>query len=627
MSWIKHTVNAQVFVALGFIFLLIAAVAGAILNFVVWPTFGELERQEAQQNAERVFEALTNEIGHVDRVATDWATWDDTYDYVRGENKSYVEDNLYFDAFVNLGHNLIAIYDLSGRQIAARVFDLESGEGLSPASFTGDLPATHPFLALDNPESSVTGIVQTEYGLMLVASRPIVHSSGEGPAVGALVMGRLLTDAVIAELQEQTHLKFSIIQSGLEDLPAEDRPPGSPFKASNIRYDDTDPNVISTLQSSRLLTGDQPIAIRTETPRSVTEIGQKTLLTAACISILAGLVIMVALLLLLRRLIVRPLVGLKDHVLSVGATGMLAQRRPMSRNDEIGVLARQFDATFDQLTSLRQRLLEQSRYTGMAEMAAGVIHNLRNALSPVAVGLARLLKAGNEPITENLRRACAELCDTNTPTERRQQLLRLVNLVIEKLTQDHQDLTKELQNLIAHNEHIEQILNDHEQFSRSERRLEPVNLATIIAESAKLLAGSWSVPVEIAVNPSVGQAPPVMADAVVLKQILGNLFVNAAEAIQAAGSPIGRIEVGAITEFRDRREIVQIQVCDNGQGIDSDTLRKIFDRGFSTKRSKTGGIGLHWCTNSLASMAGTMFAESEGPGRGATFNLVLPAAA
>jgi sensor histidine kinase regulating citrate/malate metabolism len=67
-------------------------------------------------------------------------------------------------------------------------------------------------------------------------------------------------------------------------------------------------------------------------------------------------------------------------------------------------------------------------------------------------------------------------------------------------------------------------------------------------------------------------------------------------------------------------------VRDSGAGIEASQISNLFGRGFSTKKTKTGGIGLHWSANSVAAMGGRMYAESEGPGRGASFHIVLPIA-
>jgi sensor histidine kinase regulating citrate/malate metabolism len=72
--------------------------------------------------------------------------------------------------------------------------------------------------------------------------------------------------------------------------------------------------------------------------------------------------------------------------------------------------------------------------------------------------------------------------------------------------------------------------------------------------------------------------------------------------------------------------MVRMTVSDDGAGIDKANLTNVFERGFSTKRDKTGGLGLHWSANSVAAMAGRMYAESDGPGKGARIHVLLPTA-
>ena len=50
----------------------------------------------------------------------------------------------------------------------------------------------------------------------------------------------------------------------------------------------------------------------------------------------------------------------------------------------------------------------------------------------------------------------------------------------------------------------------------------------------------------------------------------------------------------------------------------------IFRRGVSTRNRATGGLGLHWCANAVKVMGGSIRAESDGPGLGATIILELP---
>ena len=102
----------------------------------------------------------------------------------------------------------------------------------------------------------------------------------------------------------------------------------------------------------------------------------------------------------------------------------------------------------------------------------------------------------------------------------------------------------------------------------------------------------------------------------------GLLTDRSAEAITATGRLSGSIAV-SIHEKEDRIEIV---LRDDGEGFDQANAPTLFQRGFSTRAHKSGGLGLHWCANSMNAMAGSLRLTSEGMGMGAVAILTLQAA-
>ena len=113
-----------------------------------------------------------------------------------------------------------------------------------------------------------------------------------------------------------------------------------------------------------------------------------------------------------------------------------------------------------------------------------------------------------------------------------------------------------------------------------------------------------------------------MASRVILSQVIGNLFGNAAEAIAATGTGSGTI---AVTIEPDGEGHVIISIRDDGEGFSADVAQTLFQRGFSTRAHKSGGLGLHWCANSMTAMDGSLRLESEGKGKGAVAILTLNA--
>jgi signal transduction histidine kinase len=68
---------------------------------------------------------------------------------------------------------------------------------------------------------------------------------------------------------------------------------------------------------------------------------------------------------------------------------------------------------------------------------------------------------------------------------------------------------------------------------------------------------------------------------------------------------------------------IKISVMDNGVGIPAENLNRIFSHGFTTKKDGHG-FGLHSGALAVREMGGSLAAQSDGPGKGATFTLELP---
>jgi len=111
----------------------------------------------------------------------------------------------------------------------------------------------------------------------------------------------------------------------------------------------------------------------------------------------------------------------------------------------------------------------------------------------------------------------------------------------------------------------------------------------------------------------------------VLRLILQNLIINAADAVRDAGKEKGVLRVSAEIVREDDEQKLHLQCRDDGIGIAPQNLERVFEKGFSTKSPETNhGIGLHWCANAISALGGRIWAASDGPGHGASMHLLVP---
>jgi chemotaxis family two-component system sensor kinase Cph1 len=115
----------------------------------------------------------------------------------------------------------------------------------------------------------------------------------------------------------------------------------------------------------------------------------------------------------------------------------------------------------------------------------------------------------------------------------------------------------------------------------------------------------------------------VAGDAARLTQVWCNLLKNAVK----FSPPGGRVVVRTANAAGGR---LRVEVCDDGEGVDADLLPRMFDLyeqgGRAVTRQHAGlGLGLAICKGIVEAHGGTIAAASDGPGRGTTVTVELPA--
>jgi len=158
-------------------------------------------------------------------------------------------------------------------------------------------------------------------------------------------------------------------------------------------------------------------------------------------------------------------------------------------------------------------------------------------------------------------------------------------------------------------------------------------LKPILAEALKLLRGTLPSSIEITSNFDQ-DAPPILADATQMHQIIMNLCTNAAYAMQHKGGTLSitlrKLDPTAArpawqAELPTSIPYLQLTIADTGHGMPPEVLARIFEPYFTTKCGGDGtGLGLATVQGIVKAHAGIIHAESD-VDQGSAFHIVLPA--
>jgi len=422
--------------------------------------------------------------------------------------------------------------------------------------------STHPLVSPPSTHMEVRGLIRIPAGIMLVTAFPVLRSDESGPAVGSVVVGRFLTPALSTELGQAASTKASFYALTGSALPAPEKRAVAALSASSqaTLYEQTDKLTYArTLLND--VTGKPVVLLEVHTPRVISLIGSKTVLSALLFLSLAIVLFIVMEWALLRHWILGPVLALQRHITAMRTSGNLATRFTTAREDEIGTLAAEFNRlaqelnqTQVELEKTRDQALELADVKG--RFLATMSHEIRTPMNGV-LGMAALLQ------------------DTHLD-ERQQEFVKSI--------QSSGDLLLTVINDILDFSRIEagKLVPESSEFDLRKLVEDSVDLLAVQAH-AKGLELVLSLPTEIEYD--------FIGDANRLNQILINLLSNA---IKFTRQGEVRVKV-TIRQQKSKRADIQIEVHDTGIGIRSEQQDNIFEA-FSQADNRLarsyGGTGL-----------------------------------
>jgi PAS domain S-box-containing protein len=279
----------------------------------------------------------------------------------------------------------------------------------------------------------------------------------------------------------------------------------------------------------------------------------------------------------------------------------------------------------EKLQQIQRELVEASRLAGMAEIATGVLHNVGNVLNCVNISSGVIADHLRKSKTDRLAKAAKLVNENNhrlgeffTVDPKGKMIPGFLETLSDELLREQAKLASETASLQQNVDHIKQIVAMQQSYAKVSGALENVALSELM-EDALRMASVALARHRIEVVRKFEPVPPVLVDRHVVLQILINLVNNARDALDSRDGE--RLITLRICHGEGTR--VRVEVTDNGEGIPKQNLARIFNHGFTTK--KTGhGFGLHSGANAAKQLGGALNVHSEGPGTGATFILELP---
>ncbi len=293
------------------------------------------------------------------------------------------------------------------------------------------------------------------------------------------------------------------------------------------------------------------------------------------------------------------------------------------RKELISVVAERTES----LVETRQALIEQAQKAGAGEMVTGLLHNLGNIMTSVIISVEEMIRIIKVSKVSVLIKTC------NLVKEHQRTLFAYLKddpkgkLVPQFINETSHIISSEYSRLRSENFEIGRrvslmvrAIQTEQDYAEEYEERQVVDVTKLIDDSLQMFVFSFAKR-DLQVVRDIQLIPMCRLNPYKMIHIFSNLIKNAADAIHAQ-----HVEKGGVIRISACSEdgaFVKVEISDNGCGIDSEKISRLFDYGFTTK-SFGHGFGLYSCATSLKEIGGFIDVVSEGQGMGATFTIRIP---
>lgn len=330
-------------------FLLIAVV---MFEFILRPHNLETEKISAKEKISQVRNVFDSEMRHLSLISTDWAIWDDTYAFVQDRNKEYIESNFPEGLLDDMKLNRVEIFDLSGKSVYSR-----DNAGLDMRPLMQDSQRLKKEFILSDVKTQgekKSGIMAFGDKIALVSISAILQGDRKGPPVGVVLMIRIIGEEMITNINNSTHADVALLET-------EDFPLYKEYQDQGFFTEIVDADKLLAFGYLRGLDDKVSIVIQASLRREFAIQSEELILFLFIFAGILGFVSLIASLFLMQRGISKPLSALVRHISKIRNNENYTKCELDRREDEIGLMAKEFNQLLEKLNRTNETLLKVAR--------------------------------------------------------------------------------------------------------------------------------------------------------------------------------------------------------------------------------------------------------------------------
>ena len=332
------------------VLLVFALIVVYIIMRIILFNIREIEIQDVKKQMQQCDVAIKFELMDLQKTATDWAEWDDAYQFVHDGNSEFIEGNLGPSFFINLRLDSMMYLNQTGAIMYAQQVS-EDGSAVEP---TPDA-INELFIKLigknHHTNKRIQGIAHIPGAALMFATNPVLTSDGAGPVGGNLVIFRYFSQKEIDYLSQMLSRDIHVEQIATDDTYLQSSE-GTDDSQISVKVS-SDSIIMGTITLNDYM--ERPaLRITTTMNRDMSAIGRSATLWVIVALFLAIISAIVIFLFALHRTLLSRVLSMSNTIKAIGESGDFhRQLMPDGYRDELTAMSDEINGMLQKLQKSR----------------------------------------------------------------------------------------------------------------------------------------------------------------------------------------------------------------------------------------------------------------------------------
>ncbi|MDD3223151.1 MAG: CHASE4 domain-containing protein [Clostridium sp.] len=326
-------------------FLFVTAFTFIMFDFSIFNYSHKMETNTFNKNYGSFNQIINHETNGLKQTSSDWSIWDSTYNFILSSNQQYIDDNLGKGTLNQLNLNFMFFLNKNNNLINSTTnLDTTIKNNLLNNFYTNK-----NFFKNNNTNIVNVGILKIKGKIFLIAVSPITTSNGKAKSVGNLIIGRYIDKSLISYMNSITQSNFEI--KGID----------SSYNNKTTKGK----NFVTEYRTIKDINGNMSLIVSNTISTNGYTLENTYLRNFIIIFSLLLTIFFITILLILNKLILKPINSMNTFVHNLSKTGSLKNRIEVTGNDELSNLAKSTNKFLSLLDFQHKDMLNSNYYDNL----------------------------------------------------------------------------------------------------------------------------------------------------------------------------------------------------------------------------------------------------------------------